>query len=107
MGIDHYSQLAVGLLKIFVYGTLKPGEANFDRHCQQALEQKALEIQEAIALPRQAQTEPNHMEGDRPPYRVFMGTVRRTSCLHRQDVRPTGVNLKAVALTVEIRTKFY
>ena len=37
------------MIKIFVYGTLKPGEENFDRHCQKALEQKALEIQEAIA----------------------------------------------------------
>lgn len=32
------------MINVFVYGTLKPGEANFDRHCQQALE-----MQEAIA----------------------------------------------------------
>ncbi len=49
MNVNHDRQPAVGLLKIFVYGTLKPEEANFDRHCQKALEQKALEIQEAIA----------------------------------------------------------
>jgi gamma-glutamylcyclotransferase (GGCT)/AIG2-like uncharacterized protein YtfP len=43
MNVNHDRQ-SLGLLQIFVYGTLKPGEANFDRHCQ-----KALEIQEAIA----------------------------------------------------------
>jgi len=44
MSINHDSQLVVDLINVFVYGTLKPGEENFDRHCQQALE-----IQEAIA----------------------------------------------------------
>jgi gamma-glutamylcyclotransferase (GGCT)/AIG2-like uncharacterized protein YtfP len=32
-------------MKIFVYGTLKPGEANHDRYCQ-----SAIKIQAAIAL---------------------------------------------------------
>jgi gamma-glutamylcyclotransferase (GGCT)/AIG2-like uncharacterized protein YtfP len=31
------------LIQIFVYGTLKPGESNFDRHCQ-----NVIQIQEAI-----------------------------------------------------------
>lgn len=49
MDINQSSQPFIEPLKIFVYGTLKPGEANFDRHCQPALNQKTLEIQEAIA----------------------------------------------------------
>jgi len=44
MSINLCNQPAIDAIQVFVYGTLKPGESNFDRHCQ-----KALEIQEAIA----------------------------------------------------------
>lgn len=83
--------------RVFVYGTLKPGESNYDSYCAAAVvqAQPGIALGQLLALP---QGYPAMVEGDRPVQGVLLefgnaGVLTVLDALEDYDAdRPTSQN---------------